>query len=130
MIMDSPAETANTKGSMEKKKEALQKAGVEILPVPAADDGHIDLNHLMKELGARKIDGILLEGGGILNESALRAGIVKRAYCFIAPKIFGGREAKTPVEGRGQALAADAWLFEQIGMQSFGEDLMVEYRTR
>lgn len=42
----------------------------------------------MKELGSRKIDGILLEGGGQLNESALQAGIVQRVYCYIAPKIL------------------------------------------
>ena len=73
----------------------------------------ISLPVLMKELGSRKIDGILLEGGGQLNESALQAGIVQRVYCYIAPKIFGGAQAKTPVEGQGLAKAADAWHFKR-----------------
>ena len=34
-----------------------------------------------------------------MNESALRAGIVSGVYCYLAPKIFGGADAKTPVEG-------------------------------
>ena len=87
----------------------------------------ISLPVLMKELGARKIDGILLEGGGQLNESALQAGIVDRVYCYVAPKIFGGAQAKTPVEGRGIAKAADAWHFNRIGMQEFGQDILLEY---
>lgn len=87
----------------------------------------ISLPVLMKELGARKIDGILLEGGGQLNESALQAGIVDRIYCYIAPKIFGGAQAKTPVEGQGLTRAADAWQFNRIGMQEFGQDILLEY---
>lgn len=87
----------------------------------------ISLSVLMKELGSRKIDGILLEGGGQLNESALQAGIVQRVYCYIAPKIFGGSQAKTPVEGQGLAKAADAWHFTRIGMQEFGQDILLEY---
>ena len=91
----------------------------------------ISLPVLMKELGSRKIDGILLEGGGQLNESALQAGIVQRVYCYIAPKIFGGAQAKTPVEGQGLAKAADAWHFTRIGMQEFGQDILLEYeRTK
>ena len=87
----------------------------------------ISLPVLMKELGKRKIDGILLEGGGQLNESALQAGLVDRVYCYIAPKIFGGAQAKTPVEGQGLAKAADAWHFTRTGMQEFGQDILLEY---
>ncbi|MBR0410553.1 MAG: bifunctional diaminohydroxyphosphoribosylaminopyrimidine deaminase/5-amino-6-(5-phosphoribosylamino)uracil reductase RibD [Eubacterium sp.] len=115
------------------KEDLLKEAGVQVLHIPA-DQGRenksIDLKLLMKELGERKIDGILLEGGGILNESALRAGIVQKAYCFMAPKIFGGCDAKTPVEGQGVALAADAWRFERTGMQTFGDDIMLTFKEK
>ena len=112
------------------KQDKLEAAGVEVLPIAAGENGSLSLPLLMKELGERKIDGILLEGGGTLNESALRTGIVDKVYCFMAPKIFGGKDAKTPVEGRGLALAADAWTFECIDQRFFGEDIMLEYRIR
>lgn len=119
----------------EEKAAQLQKKGVEVLRIPGVTTADIteeqkeviSLPVLMKELGARKIDGILLEGGGQLNESALQAGIVDRIYCYIAPKIFGGAQAKTPVEGQGLTRAADAWQFNRIGMQEFGQDILLEY---
>lgn len=123
----------------EEKAAQLQEKGVEVLRIPGVTTADIteeqkeviSLPVLMKELGARKIDGILLEGGGQLNESALQAGIVQRVYCYIAPKIFGGAQAKTPVEGQGLAKAADAWHFTRIGMQEFGQDILLEYeRTK
>lgn len=119
----------------EGKAAQLQEKGVEVLRIPGVTTADIteeqkeviSLPVLMKELGARKIDGILLEGGGQLNESALQAGIVDRIYCYIAPKIFGGAQAKTPVEGQGLTRAADAWQFNRIGMQKFGQDILLEY---
>ena len=121
----------------EEKAAQLQEKGVEVLRIPGVTTADIteeqkeviSLPVLMKELGARKIDGILLEGGGQLNESALQAGIVDRIYCYIAPKIFGGAQAKTPVEGQGLTRAADAWQFNRIGMQEFGQDILLEYET-
>ena len=119
----------------EEKAAQLQEKGVEVLRIPGVTTADIteeqkeviSLPVLMKELGARKIDGILLEGGGQLNESALQAGIVDRIYFYIAPKIFGGAQAKTPVEGQGLTRAADAWQFNRIGMQEFGQDILLEY---
>ena len=119
----------------EEKAAQLQEKGVEVLRIPGVTTADIteeqkeviSLPVLMKELGARKIDGILLEGGGQLNESALQAGIEDRIYCYIAPKIFGGAQAKTPVEGQGLTRAADAWQFNRIGMQEFGQDILLEY---
>ena len=119
----------------EEKAAQLKEKGIEVLRIPGVTTADIteeqkeviSLPVLMKELGARKIDGILLEGGGQLNESALQAGIVDRIYCYIAPKIFGGAQAKTPVEGQGLTRAADAWQFNRIGMQEFGQDILLEY---
>lgn len=109
------------------KMALLKEAGAELITLPATDRGVIDLTVLMKELGARKIDGILLEGGGRLNESFLRAGLVNHVYCYLAPKMFGGEDARTPVEGTGLDLAADAWTFRRTGMMELGEDMLIEF---
>ncbi len=46
----------------------------------------------MTYLGNEGIDSILLEGGGTLNDSALRAGIVKRGTLFYRTKIIWRKE--------------------------------------
>lgn len=54
----------------------------------------ISLSVLMKELGSRKIDGILLEGGGQLNECIAGRNRTESILLHCS-KIFGGAQAKT-----------------------------------
>lgn len=89
----------------------------------------MDLKNLMRILGRQGIDSILLEGGGELNESALRAGIVHSLKVFVAPKIFGGQQAKTPVTGAGVALPDEAKRFSLEAISPIGEDLLLEYKV-
>ena len=67
------------------------------------------MQQLMARLGEEQIDSILLEGGGTLNWAALQSGIVQKVQAYIAPKLFGGETAKTPVEGVGVPAPADAF---------------------
>ena len=105
-------------------------AGGQAYDAAAADEnGQVDLRRLMEILGSQGLDSILLEGGGELNEAALRAGIVQEARVFIAPKIFGGSQAKTPVTGAGVLTPKEAKLFSLKGVSQVGEDLMLEYQV-
>ena len=92
---------------LEEKKRSLEKLGVVLLRVPS-EKGEINLQLLMRKLGELGIDSVLIEGGGTLNEDALQSGIVNEVKAFIAPKIFGGRGGKTPVEGFGIEKVDDA----------------------
>jgi len=74
--------------------------GVKIIKADGSD-GRVDLKLLMDELYKLEIDSVLLEGGGTLNSSAISAGIVDKVMCFISPKIVGGENAPTSVEGIG-----------------------------
>ena len=110
----------------EKKEEQLHAAGVETVSVPDAD-GRVDLRKLMEYLGKQGIDSVLLEGGGTLNDAALSAGIVNEICAFIAPKIFGGAGAKTPVSGIGVAHPAEAVMLTLRQVETIGDDLMLRY---
>ena len=107
------------------KIEALEAKGAEVIITPLKDSG-VDLNFLMRELGKRKIDSVLLEGGGRLNYSALKSGIVDKVNSFIAPKLIGGENARTPVEGEGIAYMKDAIMLHKTEFHKFGEDIMIE----
>ena len=105
--------------------QPYQEAGCQILTLPDAD-GHLDLNALMEKLGEERIDSVLLEGGGTLNWAALKSGIVREVHAYMAPKLFGGSEAKTPVEGRGVPDPAEAVHLKVREIRHLGEDLLIE----
>ena len=110
------------------KAESLAKSGIEILSVKGTD-GKTDLNLLMKLLGERGINSILLEGGGTLNESALRSGIVNEVRVFIAPKIFGDADALTPVEGVGVPLPSEAYALKLHNIERIDDDILLNYKV-
>lgn len=107
------------------KHEPYIQNGCEILVTPL-EDGHIDLKYLMKKLGEMNIDSILLEGGGTLNFAALKSGIVNRVQAYIAPKIFGGIRAKTPVEGAGILEVADCVKLSEPTLTMLDGDILIE----
>lgn len=107
--------------------QELISAGVEIIRTNALD-GHVDLQDLMKKLGARKIDGILLEGGSHLNYSAISQGIVQEINVYIAPKIFGGVGIFSPVTGEGVQHPDQAHLYQYAGMEQYGDDVVLKYK--
>ncbi len=80
---------------------ALQKAGAEVITVPATDGNRVCFKRLMEILGNREITSVLIEGGGEINASAITAGVVDKVMCFIAPKIIGGQNAPGPIGGEG-----------------------------
>ncbi len=107
------------------KEKQLADRGVRILKLDGPG-GRVDLVRLMEELHGLELDSVLLEGGGCLNAAALEAGIVDKAMFFIAPKIIGGRDAGTPVEGQGIRLMKDAIALEDVSVSSFDGDILVE----
>lgn len=110
----------------DKKRHTLyERKGCHIVPV-GEKDGHIDLEQLMDLLGEKQIDSILLEGGGTLNWSALSCGIVQKVQAYIAPKLFGGQTAKTPIEGAGVCSPIAAFQLKNSRFLKLGEDFLIE----
>lgn len=111
-------------GAKKSRLEALKGGGAEILKLPAPQ-GRIDVRALVRALGKMKITSLLLEGGGEVNASFLEAGLVDKAHFIIAPKIFGGREARTAVEGKGVNLPSQAKWLKNVQIEQSGEDILV-----
>ncbi|MBE6014181.1 MAG: bifunctional diaminohydroxyphosphoribosylaminopyrimidine deaminase/5-amino-6-(5-phosphoribosylamino)uracil reductase RibD [Lachnospiraceae bacterium] len=108
----------------EDKIEKLLNKGCEVLKLPGSEAG-VDLKVLMKTLAERKIDSLLIEGGGSINYSALEAGIVDEVHIHMAPKIFGGR-SKSPVEGKGIEDISNAIRLRPVNTLWAGDDLIIE----
>ncbi len=116
---------ATTDKSDKNKRKALEVQGAEILITPFKNN-KVDLDYLMKKLGEKGIDSILLEGGSTLNYSALQQDIVDKIIYFISPKIVGGKSAITSVGGEGKKHIEDALRIKDIRICRFNEDIMVE----
>src|ERR671932_1502406 len=61
----------------------------------------VDLRDVLSIVHSIGVETILVEGGGELNWSLLRRGLVSELIVTIAPLIAGGRTATTLVEGEG-----------------------------
>lgn len=114
--------TCSTDG---KRRRIYEEAGCQVVCVKERD-GHVDLQELMEVLGQVPIDGILLEGGSRLNWAALQSGIVQKVQAYVAPKLFGGADAKTPIGGKGVALPKEAFMLTNSRISRLGEDFLIE----
>lgn len=105
---------------------------------PFADDtlflppgpGGVDMRALLHTLAERGVTSLLIEGGGATLAAAFSAGIVDKACFFCAPKIIGGREAVTPVEGLGCERMDEAILLQDLRPLTAGEDMLMEAYVR
>jgi diaminohydroxyphosphoribosylaminopyrimidine deaminase/5-amino-6-(5-phosphoribosylamino)uracil reductase len=109
------------------KITALEKSGVHIINT-AEKNNRVDLADLMKKLGEMQIDSVLIEGGGEIHASALKAGIVNKLQIYIAPKIIGG-DGKNAVAPLDITLADDAVMLKNPQISRFDDDILIEYEV-
>ncbi len=103
----------------------IESLGATVIAVPP-ENGRIPWKHLIKILGRRGITGILIEGGGRVIQSAFRAEIVDKINFFYAPKILAGNNGTAICCGTGPDLMKDALNVNNISLQRFGDDILVE----
>ncbi len=121
---------ASAEDSDKDKATVLEVLGCIVLRLPRVD-GHIDLNELMRVLAKKyTIDSILLEGGAELNWSALNSGIVSKVLAYVAPKMFGGADAKSPVGGLGVDTPDSAFMLTDTRVSRIGEDFIIESKVK
>ena len=120
---------AHTCFAPEERVKALREIGVEML-LCKEKEGLVDVRNLLELLGQSGIDSILLEGGGSLNYTFLAEGLADELYAFIAPKIVGGMNAKTPVEGAGMEKMADAINLELENVLNVGHDVLLKLKVK
>lgn len=83
---------------------------------------------VIKYLPEFNIGSVLIEGGGETIWSAINSKIVDDFVLFLAPKIFGGRNAKTFVEGDGVKNTQNAFKVKFESVKRVGDDIMLEGR--
>lgn len=116
---------ACVKNSNMEKKEKLQSIGVKVIETEPINE-RVNLQQLMIKLGQENIDSILIEGGGTLNFSALREGIVDKVRFYIAPKIIGGEKSRNSVGGEGFSTLDQCVNLTNITYEQIGDEIVAE----
>lgn len=63
----------------------------------------VNLRELLFSLHEKGVNQLMVEGGGTLNWSMVREGLVDEIYSYIGSLIIGGKEAPTLMDGAGFA---------------------------
>lgn len=98
----------------------LRAQGVEIV-----NSNRGDLRGILRELGSRSLQSVLVEGGSAIAGEFVDAGLVNKVTFFIAPKIVGGIDAVSAVGGKGIEMMSDALELERTTVVQHGRDIEV-----
>ena len=116
---------ATTHQAPENKIQTLEEAGLEIIQIEE-NDRHVDFRALCRKLAEMDIQAVLVEGGGTLLASAFEQGVVGDVTVFVSPKIIGGSEATTPVEGEGIKQISQAPELSHVRTECIDPDVIIE----
>jgi len=105
--------------------EALRTRGVEVVCLPAYDDGRVDLEALCRYLGERGVASVLVEGGATLSATLLRRRLVDKVLLFVAPKIIGG-DGISMVGPCGVETMEQVIHLRDVVSQCLGNDVLLE----
>lgn len=120
---DTPTIVAATEMLSKSEEKALIGRGAKVWRL-GSRDGRVNLNELLERLAGEGVDSLMVEGGGTVASGFLTEELVDKVMFFVAPKIVGGREALTPVEGEGLEKVKDALQLKDISIEMVGEDLI------
>lgn len=81
------------------KEEKLLSDGIKVVRTSSLKS--VDLSEMLDVLGKNQISSLLIEGGGTINASFLEGHLIDKVILYIAPKLIGGKEAPSFLEGKG-----------------------------
>ena len=119
--VDDPATDAGAKA------QRLHALGVEVLHVPQDAVGHVAVRPLLRALGEKGIDSLLVEGGSGIHGAFFDEGAVDEVVVYLAPKVVGGADAPGPVAGAGAARMAEAVVLGRPRAHALGGDLKITF---
>lgn len=102
------------------KKQALEALGIFVFHTKGS--AHVNPNEVVEILGEKSISSLLIEGGGTINAAFLENKLIDKAVIYIAPKLIGGKNAPTFMEGAGIDKMSDAVELVDTDIIKIGKD--------
>jgi len=88
----------------------------------------VDIPCLLKELAARGIKSVLVEGGETVIWEFLRLYLVDRLTVYVAPMVIGGTTSPTMAGGRGASSVDDRIPLHLEKTERLGDGVLLTYR--
>ncbi len=108
--------------------EAVNALAPGLAPEVIAASSKSEWLNVLRSLGNQEITALLVEGGGNLAASLLRANIVDEVEFHFAPRILGGRRSIPSVGGDDPSSLLEAIELEQVETRRLGRDMAVTGR--
>ena len=113
-----------TRSDEGEKAETLKALGVRLFVV-SGDEG-LDVSEALRVMSRGNINRLLLEGGGKLTASFIKAGVVDVIEWFRAPIILGG-DGRNGIGELALESLMNAYRFERVSVKEVGIDLHETY---
>jgi diaminohydroxyphosphoribosylaminopyrimidine deaminase/5-amino-6-(5-phosphoribosylamino)uracil reductase len=104
------------------RAEALRGAGAEVLRVGADAQGRVSLPEVLRELGRRECNDVLVEAGSELSGEIIAQGLCDELIVYLAPKLFGP-DARPLFALPALQRVQDSLQFQFLGAEPIGPDL-------
>ncbi|WP_196593229.1 bifunctional diaminohydroxyphosphoribosylaminopyrimidine deaminase/5-amino-6-(5-phosphoribosylamino)uracil reductase RibD [Pectinatus sottacetonis] len=122
-----PTIVAVTQNAPEEKINILNNNGIDVIKTTADENNHVSIRELLTKLAQKDICSILVEGGATLTGSLIKEKLADKAYFFIAPKLIGGKTAKSAIEGPGIGNLTDAVQLKRASAEILpGNDILIK----
>ncbi len=106
------------------RRQAFAECGLEVIAVaPDTDTGLPDVRQALEALAGRGITRLLVEGGGQLAASLIRADLVDRLLFFRAPAVIGG-DGLPAIAAFGVDTVAEAPRWRRVRADILADDLL------
>jgi diaminohydroxyphosphoribosylaminopyrimidine deaminase/5-amino-6-(5-phosphoribosylamino)uracil reductase len=96
---------------------------------PDLATGHLAISGILEAATRARVVSLMVEGGGQLAASFMRAGVVDRIEWFRAPIVLGG-DARPCLGGLGLEKLVSAPTYQRISVKEVGADLWESYERK
>jgi diaminohydroxyphosphoribosylaminopyrimidine deaminase / 5-amino-6-(5-phosphoribosylamino)uracil reductase len=105
----------------------LAAAGAKVVASPLAEDGRVNLSHVIEELGRRQCNDVLVEAGPTLAGQFLQLGLADELIVYLAPLVLGP-DARPMAVIAGLNRIEDAARYTLKDVSRVGDDVKLVFR--
>lgn len=120
-----PTILAVSESAPKTKLESLKKLCVDVI---VCGKNTVNLKKLLSILAKRQIYSILLEGGGTVNWSFLKFGLIDEAVITVTPFLVGGKNSPSLIDGDGFSSITKSQKLKLYKVKKMQNEILLHYK--